>query len=338
MNEVCVARRRWIAGSLGAAWLACAPVCAQAQPARRARLVLAGPMAAVSNPLIRLAESAALHELADTVEFVAWKDPDQLRVLALQGQADFVAMPTNVAANLYNRGVRLQLVNVATWGSLWMMSRRPDAASLADFRGQEVLMPFRGDMPDIVFQVIAARLGIDPQRDMRLRYVATPMEAMQLLLTRRAEHALLTEPLVSMALRKAKSFPTSAIAPDLYRSIDMQREWGRAFGRPPRIPQAGICALGAAQADAALIERVQVAYAQAQTWCHADPDACGRLVAKRLTLLQPEGVADALRAAPAHLATGRQARAELEFFFEQLRARDPGLIGGRLPAEAFYGA
>jgi len=31
---------------------------------------------------------------------------------------------------------------------------------------------------------------------------------------------------VSMALRKTKTFPMKIIAPDLYRSTDLQKEWG----------------------------------------------------------------------------------------------------------------
>lgn len=310
---------------------------ARAQPQRRARLVLAGPFAAVSNPLIRIAESGALNDAADKVEFVSWKDPDQLRVLALDGAADFIATPTNVAANLFNRGVRLRLVNVASWGSLWMVSRHAGLKTLADFKGQEVLMPFRGDMPDIVFQLLATKQGLDPQRDLRLRYVASPLEAMQLLVMRRAEHALLAEPAVSTALRKTHSFPVSAIAPELHRSVDLQQEWGRLFQRAPRIPQAGICALGKVLDDAPLLARFQQAYADAQAWCQAEPDACGRMVAQRIEMLTPEGAADAIRAAVRHLATGAAARPELEFFFEQLRARDPGLVGGKLPAVDFYG-
>ena len=41
------------------------------------------------------------------------------------------------------------------------MSRDPQLKTLADFQGKEVLMPFRADMPDIVFQPLAAKAGMD---------------------------------------------------------------------------------------------------------------------------------------------------------------------------------
>ncbi len=66
------------------------------------RLVLAGPFASVSNPLIRMVDSGALNDVAQQVEFRVWSNPDQMRAMSLRGDVDFIATPTNVAANLYN--------------------------------------------------------------------------------------------------------------------------------------------------------------------------------------------------------------------------------------------
>lgn len=306
--------------------------------AKLPKLVLSGPYAAVSNPLIHMVDSGALKDVAEVVEFRPWKDPDQLRVLALDAKADadFVAMPTNVAANLYNRGVKLQLLNVSTWGVLWMVSREPNLKTLADFKGKEVLMPFRADMPDIVFQALAEKQGLDMKRDFKLRYVGSPLDAMQMMITRRADHALLAEPAASVALRKTKSFPVSVIAPELYRSVDLQQEWGRVMQRPARIPQAGIVALGKVLGDAVLIDKFQRAYAASLAWCEKQPDECGRRVASRIEMLTPEGVADSVRVDNAVFVTAKEAKPELEFFFGLLHAKQPGLIGGKLPDEGFY--
>lgn len=315
------------------AGLACA-----APPARLPKLTLSGPLAAVSMPLIHIVESGALKDVADKVEFIPWKDPDQLRVLALDRRqpADFIAMPSNVAANLYNRGLPLKLINISTWGVLWLVSRDPGLKTLADFQGKEILMPFRADMPDIVFQTLAAKVDLDPRKNFRLRYVATPLDAMQLLIARRADHALLAEPAASMALRKTRSFPVSLIAPDLFRSVDLQQEWGRLLQREARIPQAGIAAMGRTLDNPALIARFQKAYAASLLWCENNPQACGTLVAKHIDALTPEAVADSIRIDNAMFVTAADARPELEYFFKLLHQRQPGLIGGKLPDAGFY--
>ncbi len=305
-------------------------------------LRLSGPSASVSNPLIHLAALGKSPGLAEQISFTPWRDPDQLRALALRAEADFVAVPTNVAANLYNRGVLLKLVNVSVWGILYIVSRDADRKTLADYRGEEIAMPFREDMPDLVFQETAQALGMNPKTDFKLRYVASPLDAMQLLITRRVRHALLAEPAVSMALRKTQSFPVSAIAPELHRAVDLQQEWARAFKRPPRIPQAGIAALGKAAQDAALIARFQGAYAEAAAWCQANRAACGAEVAAVEPRLSAEAVAvavaDSLAVAGIEPVPAAQAREQVLFLFERLMQRNPQLLGGKLPDAGFFAA
>lgn len=331
-------RRRFLQTGAALAAAVSLPSLARAGSGKLPRLVLAGPYAAVANPFYRMIETGALQDVADVVEMKPWKDPDQLRALALdpKSPAHFVAMPTNVAANLYNRGVRLKLINVSTWGVLFMVSREAGLKTLADFKGKEIVMPFRADMPDIVFQTLARQQGLDPVKDFRLRYVNNPLDAMQLLITRRADHALLAEPAVSVALRKTKAFPVSVIAPELHRSVDLQAEWGRVLKRPPRIPQAGIVALGGMLDRPDLIGKVQQAYASALQWCEQQPDACGQLVASKVEMLTPEGVADSVRVDNTAFVTASEAQAELVFFYQLLAEHQPGLIGGKLPDAGFY--
>ncbi len=301
------------------------------------KLTLAGPPASVSNPLIHMVDSGALADVAERVEFVLWRDPDQLRVMALDGRADVLAMPTNVAANLHNRGAKLQLLNVSTWGVLWLVSRDPTLKSLADLRGKELAVPFRGDMPDIVFQLLAEQQGVDLRKDVQLRYVASPIDAMQLLVMRRVDHALLAEPAVSMALRKTGSFPLSVIAPELHRSVDLQQEWGRVFARSARIPQAGIAVMGALRERPDVVARIEAEYARSLAWCRDHAEACGQGVAARIDMLSAEAVADSIAVSLMDAVPAHAARAELEFMFGQLMKKSPALIGGKLPDDGFYG-
>ncbi len=305
-------------------------------PDRLAELVLAGPPASVSNPLVRIAESGTLADLAKEVRFVGWRDPDQLRAMALDGKADVLAMPVNVAANLYNRGAKLRLVNVSAWGILWIVSRDPEVHTLKDLVGKEIAMPFRGDMPDIVFSLLAEREGIDPRNDVRLRYVASPIDAMQLLLLRRVDHALLAEPAVSMALRKSGSFPVSLVAPELYRAVDLQQEWKRAFGGDARIPQAGIAVLGALRDRPDAVARIAAAYDRGLAWCDAHAKQCGEIVSKHVPMLSAEAIADAIGHGHMQAVSAAEARPALEALFRKLIEKSPGLVGGKLPPDDFY--
>lgn len=307
----------------------------QAAPAKT--LVLAGPPAGVSYPLVHLLNHPELLPEVDKIEFVLWKNPDQLRALVLDNKVDFIALPTNVGANLYNRGVPLKLINVSQWGVLWMLSRSADKKTLADFKGEEIALPFRGDMPDIVFTHLAQKQGLNVKNDFKIRYVATPVDAMQLLIMRRVDHALLAEPAVSMALRKTHSFPVSLVAPELYRSVDLQQEWQRVLGGEARLPQAGMAAVSAKAKDPALLQAFEQAFAHANDWCQKQAQACATEVAAAIPMLEVPGILDALAAQNNYYSLASKAKPELERFFQLLLDKQPATVGGKLPDAGFYG-
>lgn len=305
---------------------------------RRPLLRLAGPWASVSYPLAWMSARPGFAALAERIEFVAWRSPDELRLIALEGRADFVALPSNVAANLYNRGVTLRLQCISAWGLLYLVSRQPRITRLSELGEAELGLPFRGDMPEIVLSQLAQAQGLDPRRDLRLSYLASPLDAVQMLLTRRLDHALLSEPVASMALARSRSGALSLIAPELHRALDLQQAWADAGLGPARLPQAGIAALGAAAEDSALCAAFAEAHSRALGECLAAPEDCGALIAELSNRLDASAVAESLAHSRLQVVSAAEARPELEAFFSRLLAQEPGLLGGRLPDARFYAA
>lgn len=299
------------------------------------KIVIAGPFASVSHPILHMIETNALSDVADKVEFRLWKNPDELRAIAIKGGADFIAIPTNTAAILHNKGVDIKLLNVSVWGILGMISRDDSLKSLKDFKGKKIAVPFRADMPDIVFKQLLKKEGLDPQKDFELVYVASPVDAMQMLIMRRVDHALLAEPAISIALRKTKSFPVSLVAPDLFRSVDLQKEWAKVFGTNGDIPQAGIAVMGNMK-DAHVIERFNEEYKKSLAWYKANPKQAGALVVKTLDMLREDGVSDSIDHVRLKDVSAKDAKKELEFFFDILKAEDPKSVGEKLPQDSFY--
>ena len=298
------------------------------------KLILSGPMASISHPLLHMIESGALDDVANKVEFVMWKNPDELRALTLRGRANYIAVPTNVAANLYNKGVDIKLLNVSVWGILGMITRDKTKKTLSDFKGCDIAMPFRADMPDIVFEEIIKKQGLDPKKDFNLKYVGSPIDAMQMLIMRRVDHALLAEPAISMALRKTSSFPLKLIAPDLYRSTKLEQEWGEVFKIEGRIPESSMAVIG--KQDKYITKRFNEEYEKATIWYKTHPKEAGILVEKYIPMLNADAVADSLEHVQIDIKSAKDSQAELEFFFNVLKNNNPKSIGGKLPDDGFY--
>ncbi|MCW8838895.1 MAG: ABC transporter substrate-binding protein, partial [Thiovulaceae bacterium] len=195
--------------------------------------------------------------------------------------------------------------------------------------------PFRADMPDIVFKQLLKKQGLDPKKDFDLKYVSTPIDAMQMLILRRVDHCLLAEPAISVALRKTKSFPVSIIAPDLYRSVDLQDEWARVFNTDNSIPQAGMAVMGRMK-NKHIIKRFLEEYDKSLSWYKQNPQKAGVLVADKIDMLTKDGVSDSIPHVNLNNVKAADAKEKLEFFFNILKEEDPKSIGKKLPDNSFY--
>ena len=300
------------------------------------KLVLSGPVASVSHPLIHIVKTGALNDIAEEVEFKLWKNPDELRALTLKNRADFIAVPTNVAANLYNRGVKIKLLNVSVWGILGMITRDETLKTLADFKGKEIAMPFRADMPDIIFEEIVKAQGMDPKKDFKLKYMSNPFDAMQNLILRQVDHALLAEPAISIALMKTGSFPLKLVAPDLYRSVDLQEEWGKTFKVESKVPQAGMSVIGDMILNEKAIKRFNEEYAKSLEWYKNNPKEAAKIIVEEIPMLDEDGVAESIKHVQLNTVSAEDSKEDLEFFYKLLEKNNPKTIGGKLPNDAFY--
>ena len=298
------------------------------------KLVIAGPFSSISHPMLRLVETGALSDVAHKVEFKLWQNPDELRALLLKKEVQFVALPTNVAANLYNKKEPIRLLNVPVWGILEILSRDANLKHIEDFKGKEIIVPFRADMPDIVLQALIKQAGLDAKKDFSLKYVPNPPDAMRMLLLRRADHVLLAEPATSMAMRKTGSFPVSLIAPELHRSLNLQSEWGRLFTTEPKVPQAGLSVVG--EVDKEVVKRFSEEYEKALLWYQSHPNEAGEMVEKALKTFKSEAISDSIAHTQFELKNAQQSREALEKFFEILMQIEPKLIGSKMPDEGFY--
>jgi NitT/TauT family transport system substrate-binding protein len=301
------------------------------------KIVIAGPFASVSHPVLEMIERGALNDVADKVEFVLWKNPDELRAMILNKSIDFVALPTNTAAILHNKGVDIELLNVSVWGILGMISRDDSLRSLKEYKGKTIAIPFRADMPDLMFMRLLKEQGLDPKKDFKLHYVASPIDAMQMLIMRRVDHALLAEPAISMALRKTNSFPISVIAPDLYRSVDLQEEWAKVFSTSADVPQAGMAAIGEIRKNPHAIKRFLEEYEKSLLAYKNNPKESAKIVLKTLDMLDEEALVDSVQHVNLQSIRALHAKEKLEFFYKILLEEEPKSIGGKLPDTSFYG-
>lgn len=321
-------RRRFLA-TLPA--LAAASMSSRLLAAPMPELVLHGPPAGPSIVGAQAVESGALAPIAERAAFRVWRSPDEIRAGFASGRAVAAIVPTNVAANLYNRGAGVRLVNVMTSGLLFIVGTDPERDTLGKLAGRKLAVPFRNDMPDHVLTTIARAEGVDLARDLVIEYAGSPPEAMQLLLAGRVDAALLAEPSASAAILQSTRAGKRVV-----RTINMQAAWARATNGPPVIPQAGLAVSATfVERDGARLAPLHAALANSADWVRANPASAGRLAAAYFELPAPV-VERSIPYSNLVVRTARIARPDIETLFRALAQRDAATIGGKLPDDGFY--
>jgi NitT/TauT family transport system substrate-binding protein len=297
------------------------------------KLTLVGPPGPMAIPLAYLVENNKLSDIATETELVIWENSDQLKAIVSGGQeAHFITMPSNSTATFYNKGMNLKMLDISVWGILYVVSDDPDMGTIEDLKGKEVVIPFQGNMPDILFNYICQKKGIDTAEDLTVYYANSPQQAAQLLLSGQKTCSVLTEPLTTQVLMKAESAELT-----LYRSIDIQTEWNQASGQGERIPIAGTVALPAVQKDSDVIRRFMEEYTQAVNWIKTNPDEAGTLGANIEQLgFEAKPVAESVKNTKWDFTQVRDCKQEIEAFFTALSDLNPAVIGGQLPDDGLY--
>ncbi len=290
-------------------------------------VILAAPFGPLAYPLVYL-EACAPPTSFGPYKLHVWQTPDQLRAMIAGGQADLYALPTPVAALFRNRGADIRLAAVSLWRVLWVVSADSARTAIADFAGQEIAMPFQGDLPNLVFEGAARAAGLDPARDFRYRIVPTPLDAVQQLLLGTVRHAVLSEPEISILMARAAERGLS-----FDRAVDLQTAWTEAAG-PRGIPYGGMAIAGSAPAG--LAAAFMRDYENAVAWVTAHPRETGDLVAARFPGIEPGPVAASVANISLVAVPAAEARPELEALYRALEAADSRIIGGALPDDGFY--
>jgi NitT/TauT family transport system substrate-binding protein len=325
-------RRSALAATAAAsAFLALPQAVRRAAAARLPSLTLYGPPAGPSITLAHAVASGALSEIAEKADFKVWRNPDEMRAGLTSGAMQALILPVQVAANLYNRGLPVRLLNVMTDGLLYIISTDASLSSIPALKGRSLAVPFRNDMPDLVMAKLLAHHGLKPGTDIVIESAGSPIEAIQLLISGRVDAVLSTEPAVSAAILRG-----AAGGKAVRRVIDVQKAWAEATGGSAVLPQAGMAlTVPLMEANPGIADALQDIAEKATRSVNDDPARAAAQASEALEM--PAAILVA--SLPTSKLVARRAsaaRADIEAMLKALAEADPAIIGGKLPDDGFY--
>lgn len=298
---------------------------AAASPALN-RVTIAGLNGPTSVGMLKLMETKPSFDgVPSTYEVVS--TPDLMVSRLITGAADFGFLPLNLAANLYAKGIPIQLAATTGDGVLYIVSSRTDIHSLSDLKGKRIYDIARGSTPEFLLDYLLEHNGIDPHRDVTIDFTYSHIELAAQLAAGRVDLAVLPEPFVTIALSKNKS---------LRVVIDLQKEWEKLQDASKPYPTtAFVVRRSLAASHPEVVKQVLAAERRSIEWADAHPEQAGALAERYLGM--PAGViAKAMPRLNLRFVPAREARGAVEQFLGELFTFDPKSIGGKLPDEHFY--
>lgn len=287
--------------------------------------VLKGPTALGLLPLIDEPVLSGGTELAIEV----LPSPDILVGRLATGELDFAAVPTNLAAKLYNKGQDYRLIAMNTWGSMYIIGSDASVKSLTDLKGKTLYSTGKGTTPDILLKFLLKNQGMNPEKDLTVDATLPPVELAQMAAAGKIDQALLPEPFVTLVMGKN---------PDMKILMDMKTLYQDALGKPETdIAQTCLVVKGSLLTERPeAVKAFMTAYEGALGDVNANPAAAG-ILAEKHQIIQSAALAEkAIPRSGIRFETAKTAQAAVTAFLTVLLENAPDDIGGELPNEGFY--
>jgi len=192
------------------------------------------------------------HYILDSpISYSIEKMPDALVTQLMRRGPDIAIVPSNVAAQLYNRNLGYKIAGTVGWGSFYIVGRRK-FDSFDDLKGKDgnkikIGMIGRGLTPDVVFRKILKENNIDIDNDIEVEYYTNGSELLPLYLSNQLDTIVIAEPALGNIFRRE---------PDTIISFNLNDEWKKLYDSQYGYPQSTLILRESIYEDKELLSKV----------------------------------------------------------------------------------
>lgn len=266
------------------------------------------------------------------INFELYKGSEMLRAGLASNSMPLLLMPTYVAANFYNKGKDLMLLDLISNGFFYIVSRNKKIKNVDDLEGKKVaIFHNKNTMPDIVLRVLLRAAKIEDK--VELIYFKSSSETMAMFMKKKFDITLISEPQASVILNKAKK-----TGDNVFLSIDIQKEWGRLLNSEPLIPMVSLVAdRQYYENNHDILQELRSNLSNSVEWMVKNPNK-GADFGKKIWPNIPQRVlVDAIPRANLTFSSSEKSEDIIKFYYSKLLELNPHVVGGKIPNDGFFG-
>ncbi|MEI7504705.1 MAG: ABC transporter substrate-binding protein [Paludibacter sp.] len=258
------------------------------------------------------------------IQIIVKSEPIQIQALMMQGKLDFAILPTVMAANLYNKGLKYRMLACPIWGTLYLLTNGKEQ-NLNDLKGKVISVFGQGATADILLQRKLKRNGIS---NVEIDYsYTTNQEVAKALLYKKTEWAVVSEPMVSNLLALDSSI-------HIVSKIDCE-EYIDELKKDIFVQTSFMVSERFTMDNPTLVEQVCHAYTHSCNFTNEQPDSTAKLLVKHK--ISPN-IAVAKQSIPLcniHFVSAYALEEEVNKYLKIFYDYHPKSIGGKLPDSNF---
>ena len=254
---------------------------------------------------------------------------DEVVAALSKGDADIAAVATNLAATLYNKtdgGVTVLAVN--TLGVLSLLSNGQEAATVSELKGKTIYAPGQGANPEYILRYVLSGNGLDPDKDVTLRFVGEGSELLTVWQSDPEAVILAPQPVATSILMQNENAKTL---------FDMTEEWDKIAGGDSTLMMGCVIVRNEfLQANPGAVELFLQEYAASIEKARSDVEGTA-VLCEQYGLIPKAALAQkAIPSCGLTFVTGAEMKTGLSGYLQVMFDANPKSVGGALPGDDFY--
>ncbi len=288
--------------------------------------VLSGP---TGIGAANLKDKADKKETAVNYNVTVVAQPDEVVAKISNGEADFAAIATNLAAKLYNKtngGITVLAVN--TMGVLNVVTPEGvEVSSLADLKGKKVYTTGQGSNPEYIINYLLEKNEINKESDLTLEFKAEGTELLSVWANDPEAVIIAPQP---VATTLTVQNPTTKIA------IDLTKEWEKVGEDSALMMGCIVVRNEYLKENKATVDIFLEEYKTSVETANKDLDGTSTLCETYGIVAKAAIAKKAIPNCNLCFVNGKEMKTKLSGYLSVLFQADKTAVGGKLPADDFY--
>lgn len=269
------------------------------------------------------------HSLGDTkndYEFSVESDPSVVTAGLMNGTIDIAALPTNAAANVYNKtNGGVQIIAINTLGVLYVVTNGVEINSISDLEGKTIYCPAQN--PLFITKYILEKNGLTGKVTVDSTAYAKPDALRDAVKAGAVEIAILPEPMVTIAKSSNQNVKVA---------LDLTEEWNKISDGKQLVQGCVVVRTEFANEYPGSVKSFLKEYKKSIEAVNDDPEGSASAI-KEFGIFANENVAkNAIPKCNIAYMDGEDMKEAMQNFLEAMNSIAPESIGKAIPGDDFY--